>query len=108
TLVAASFSFFEPRGAEPVGVLMIVLASLAAVLFGGAVVSVIRFMLIARATGVWVKNAEAIELDGWSGQAFAIDAAFPIVAVVGIWRPRLVIARTVIEHCTSEELRAIL
>jgi beta-lactamase regulating signal transducer with metallopeptidase domain len=108
TLVAASFTFFEPRVQEPVGILMILLASLAAVLFGSAVVRLIRFVLIARAARVWGKNAEAITLDGWSGPASAIDAEFPIVAVVGVWQPRLVIARTVIEHCTPEELRAIL
>jgi beta-lactamase regulating signal transducer with metallopeptidase domain len=53
-------------------------------------------------------GAKPIVLDGWTRPAFVIESTFPIVAVVGIWRPRLIIARHVLNSCSSEELRAVL
>jgi beta-lactamase regulating signal transducer with metallopeptidase domain len=38
----------------------------------------------------------------------AVDAPFPVVAVVGIWQPRLYVARQVVERCDSRELDAII
>ncbi len=40
--------------------------------------------------------------------ALAVTAPFPIVAVLGLRRPTLVIARSVLAACTPDELRAIL
>jgi len=40
--------------------------------------------------------------------AFALDHAFPVVAVVGIRRPRVYLARQVIEALTAEEIEAVL
>jgi Zn-dependent protease with chaperone function len=37
----------------------------------------------------------------------AVESPFPIVAVVGVWRPRLYVARQVVEKCDSGELDAI-
>jgi Zn-dependent protease with chaperone function len=39
---------------------------------------------------------------------FALDHPFPVVAVVGIWQPRLYLARQVIEALTAEEIEAVL
>jgi beta-lactamase regulating signal transducer with metallopeptidase domain len=38
---------------------------------------------------------------------FALDVGYPVVAVVGIWHPRLYVARQVVERCDSSELDAI-
>jgi len=53
-------------------------------------------------------GAEALHLPGVSIPAYAVVSPFPIVAVVGVIRPRLVVARSVLESCTPEELQAIL
>lgn len=37
-----------------------------------------------------------------------IDSAFPIVAVVGLWRPRLFIARSVMAACDRDEVNAMI
>jgi hypothetical protein len=51
---------------------------------------------------------EPIALEGISIPAVAVDADFPIVAVAGVVRPRLIIARSVLASCSHEELRAVL
>lgn len=40
--------------------------------------------------------------------AVAVDAPFPIVAVIGCWRPRLIVARRVLAECPERELRAMI
>jgi beta-lactamase regulating signal transducer with metallopeptidase domain len=48
-----------------------------------------------------------MERVGGSGVPFyAVTDPFPVVALVGIWRPRVFIARQVIERLSAEELRA--
>jgi Zn-dependent protease with chaperone function len=46
-------------------------------------------------------------VEAWKAQPLAIDCDFPIVAVVGIWRPQLYISRRVVEVCDREELDAM-
>jgi beta-lactamase regulating signal transducer with metallopeptidase domain len=55
----------------------------------------------------WMAEASPVSLPGVHVPTFAVASDFPIVAVVGWRRPTLVIARTVLEHCTPEELTAI-
>jgi Zn-dependent protease with chaperone function len=106
----ASFVMFEPRGeAETFGRVLVGLALMAV---GLLVVGTARLIATAvatrRALRRWMATAEPIVLAGITVPAYAIDSVFPVVAVVGIIRPRLIIARTVIATCTAEELRAIL
>ncbi len=37
----------------------------------------------------------------------SIETSFPVVAVIGLWKPRLYIARQVMESCDSRELEAM-
>jgi beta-lactamase regulating signal transducer with metallopeptidase domain len=59
-------------------------------------------------TRAWLAEARPIHLAGISAPAYVVDADFPVVTVVGFRRPRLIIARTVLESCSEEELGAIL
>jgi Peptidase family M48 len=54
----------------------------------------------------WLAGAVPIELGGTSIPAFRISNSFPIIAVVGIFRPRLFIAARVLETLSPEELKA--
>jgi Zn-dependent protease with chaperone function len=54
----------------------------------------------------WLSGAVQIELSGTSIPTFRISNPFPIIAVVGIFRPRLFIAARVLETLSGEELRA--
>jgi beta-lactamase regulating signal transducer with metallopeptidase domain len=105
-----SFVVFEPRSVqETVGVVLTTLAALGVALY---VLALARWARVTRATnrvlGSWMRTADALTLPGVTIPTFAIDVAFPVVAVVGIIRPRLVVARQVIARCSAEELRAIL
>jgi hypothetical protein len=108
--VAVAFLVFEPRQTgEYMGRVMPALA-----LAGGALVvaGAWRWMQIARATrrltAEWLATAEPVALSGIDVPALAVASRFPIVAVVGLRRPKLVIARSVLASCTPDELRAIL
>lgn len=109
-LVAVSFVAFEPRGSlETTGRVLVGLAALAVVLVGLAAV---RWILMVRATDRvvrrWMADAEPAALDGIAAPAFAVSSVFPIVSVVGLFRPRLIVARSVLAACTPDEMRAIL
>lgn len=56
----------------------------------------------------WLADATPITLRDVSVPAFAINTGFPVVAVIGVWRPRLVIDRQILRACNDDELAAIL
>lgn len=110
TLVTLSFVFFEPyRPGEEIGTVFPAFAVLGVALLA---TSLWRGARVVRATRTvmreWMVSPEPIALDGISIPAVAVDASFPIVAVDGVIRPRLIIARSVIASCSPEELRAVL
>jgi beta-lactamase regulating signal transducer with metallopeptidase domain len=55
-----------------------------------------------------MSTAEPIELRGIAVPASMVNAPFPIVAVVGLFRPRLVVSRRVLDECSEAETQAIL
>ena len=104
-----SYLLFEPRTFEErTGIVLESLAGLAALLGLSAIV---RTWGLGRATrracAGWLETAEPIVLPGAAVPCLAVDARFPIVAVVGVFRPRLIIARSVLAACTPAELAAI-
>ena len=104
-----AFAIYEPRRSdETFGILLTGLASVPAVLLAAAAWRWLRAtwhaQLVQRR---WLRDAEPIALDGTDLPAVAIPSSFPVVAVMGLFRPRLVIARSVIAACTPLELRAI-
>jgi beta-lactamase regulating signal transducer with metallopeptidase domain len=54
----------------------------------------------------WLSNAIQIKLGGITIPTFRIANSFPIIAVVGTFRPRLFIAEHVLETLSQEELAA--
>ena len=54
----------------------------------------------------WLQQAHPLTLPGTSMPAFAVEAEAPIVALVGVLRPRLFITRSVVDALTEEELAA--
>lgn len=109
-IAGASFLIFEERGRiETTGVLLQVLAVLA-LMFTAAFAG--RWYLITRQTrrliARWLPNARPIALGAARVPAFAVASEFPIIGVIGVVRPRLIIAQSVLDACTPEELEAIL
>jgi peptidase M48-like protein len=104
-----SYLLFEPRTfQERTGIILVSLAGFATLLGIGAIV---RTLGLSRATrracARWLETAEPVALAGATVPCLAVEARFPIVAVVGVFRPRLIIARSVLAACTPAELAAI-
>jgi Zn-dependent protease with chaperone function len=100
-------------GYEPTSTSEIVSKKLAAL----AIVSAIGIMLALwrslrtwfvtrRLLQTWLSGAVKIELKGTHTPTFRIANSFPIIAVVGTFRPRLFIAESVLETLSPEELQA--
>jgi hypothetical protein len=108
-IVLPAFLLYEPRHAgEAVrGWLLAAAAIGLLILAGGA----IRVGAVLRVTGRvardWRRDAVSLDLEGSPVPAFSVDAPFPIVSVVGVLRPRLFVARSVVDACTPAELRAV-
>lgn len=56
----------------------------------------------------WLADATPVTLRDVTIPAFAINTGFPVVAVIGVLRPRLVIDQQVLRACSEDELAAIL
>jgi Zn-dependent protease with chaperone function len=100
---------FEPRETgEMVGRTLAWLAGVSGVLLAQAVG---RAWRSARATRrvvrAWLAHARPVVLPGTRYRAFAIDAAFPVVSVVGAIRPRVFVSERVLGECTPDELTAM-
>jgi Zn-dependent protease with chaperone function len=109
SLAAASYLLFEPRMAnESAGVVLVVFAALATGLAAGALARSARLAYATRrALRAWLASSQRVTLPGVTVPVFAVTAPFPVVAVVGVWRPRLIVARSVLAACAPDELAAI-
>ena len=110
SLAMGSFFLFEPRRSdESIGLVLLGCAAFGGALIFSAVgrlaITVLRHRRIVRG---WIAAATPITLPGITIPSLMVKSAFPIVAVVGVFRPRLVIAQNVVDGCTPEELTAIL
>jgi hypothetical protein len=100
---------FESRdGDELVGWTIRALATIGALLVSGSVAHVaLQQWRTLRLWHTWRRSAEPVRLGNVAIPAWRIDAGVPIVAVIGIVRPRLVIDGSVLANCDEAELAAI-
>lgn len=109
-VVAPAFTSFEPLGRRGLpGPVLLALGSFAAVLVAASAVIAVRAALISfRIERTWRQRATALPIDPPAGvPAYTIDTPDPIVALVGVFSPKLVAARTVVEACSPAELASI-
>jgi Zn-dependent protease with chaperone function len=106
TVVLPAFLSFEPyREHEAAGPLVVVLAALAAAGLAGGVWRGWRACRAARALldrcrpGVDRVGPDTVQV---------VEAAEPLVAVIGAWRPRIVATESVRAACDAEEFREVL
>src|SRR5262245_699151 len=100
-------------GYEPYGTSEVVskkLAALTAISILGLGIALWRFFRSWTATKrlekAWLRDAVAIRLPHLTIPTFRIEHSFPIIAVVGTFKPRLFIAEQVLESLTEDELAA--
>jgi len=103
-----SYIGYEPRvSPEVVSKKLAALAMLAVAGVAFALWRTMRSWLATiRLTKKWLSSSERINLAGIDIPTFQIDHAFPIIAIVGTFRPRLFIAREVLLSLNEEELAA--
>lgn len=109
-LAMGSFFLFEPRRAdERIGLVLLACALAGgALLLSAAARLTITLARHRRVVRGWLAAATPVVLPGVRIRSMMVDTTFPIVAVIGMIRPTLVIARAVLEACTAEELKAVL
>jgi len=116
-MVAAAFAMivfvpsywrYEPRDfVEGIDLSLTAVAIGALVLLGAGVARGASAWTRAKRRGrLWMRTARPIDLGTGRVPAFVVDAPAPIMALVGVWRPRLLVTRALIELLTEEELAA--
>ena len=103
-----SYLIYEPHTTdESVSWKLGTLATLSAIGVGFAISRGIRTWLATRTLlRNWLAASTRIELETINVPAYVLDHSFPIIAVVGAFRPRLFIANHVLESLSQEELAA--
>ena len=103
-----SYLVYEPYSTDEfVSLKLGTIAAISAVGVGCAVWRGIRSWLATRTLlQTWLANSTPIQLAGTDVPAFRLIHSFPIIAVVGTFRPRLFIAEHVLRSLTEEELAA--
>lgn len=109
-LFLPAFLIFEPRDSgETVGPALLAVGVLAALPLARAVWRGWRSWRATRdVVRWWLRDADELDLPGsLPCPAWAVDASFPVVAVVGLREPFVMVSRPVLEACSPEELTAI-
>ena len=102
-----SYWKYEPLEVEGFDVTLTLLAIVALGILGAAVVrGVVAWRRAEQRANDWMRVAMPLSLPDTTIPAFAIDSETPVMALVGILRPRLLITRPVLDALTDEELRA--
>jgi hypothetical protein len=104
-----AFARYEPRTTiEAPGSILLAWAAIG---IGLTVVGLWRLIVHWRSTCRFLQTVERtatrVTLSGVSLPAWQVDTAFPLVALAGVWRPCLLIARGVLEQVPDDELRVI-
>ncbi len=105
------FVAFEPFDTdEPISRTLVTIAGVGLVLLlHGAWRAVSAWRVTTRVSREWQRSGRRVAIDGAdpSLPVFAVDAAFPTVAVVGMRRPVLFIAERVLAECSQDEVHAM-
>jgi Zn-dependent protease with chaperone function len=109
-LLVPSYLAHEPRSTlEVPGISLAILAVLSFVSIAWTISrSLNRSIAARRLVDEWTGSGEPVSFDGIDATCYRIEHAFPLVAVVGVFRPRLFIANRVVTSLSDSELKAAL
>ena len=105
-----SYLAFEPRQTnEAVSIKLGLLAlfsatGIALALWRG----IATWLATKKLTDDWLTNAEIVSLENLPLPAYRINHQFPVVAVVGVLRPKLFVAGQIFDSLNAEELSAVI
>jgi len=103
-----SYWRYEPRDfveGFDVSLTMLALAALA-LLGAGLARGVSAWTRAKERSRRWMRTAQPIDLGTAPLPAFVVDTPAPMMALVGVWRPHVIVSRRLIEVLTDEELAA--
>jgi Peptidase family M48 len=108
-LFAPSYWKYEPReNVEGFDITLTLLAGFGLALIGAAIArGVFAWTKAQRRVRTWLAHARPVTLASTTLPAYAIDAAQPVIALVGLRRPRLLITQGLIVALTPTELDAV-
>lgn len=102
-----AYFLFEPHSSEAVSVKLALLASASAI---GAALAAYRLFgtwwRTRRLAADWLARAETVSIADVKIPIYRISHQFPVIAVVGTFRPRLFVARQIFDSLDAEEFRA--
>ena len=106
--VLPAYVLYEPDSSGEVVSIKLALISLASLLgIGIAFFRVFRtWQVTRRLTASWLKHSEPIIVDGVDIPVYRICHPFPVIAVVGMIRPRMFMASQIFDSLTDHEFRA--
>ena len=106
--IVPAYLMFEPHSPKEVvsGKLLLVSAlSLAGI--GSASFRLLRTWLATRRmTASWLENSEPMSVESVNIPVYRIEHPFPVIAVVGMLRPRLFVASQIFDSLSADEFRA--
>ena len=107
-IVTPAFAIFEPFGLhETMGPVLKLLGIAALAHIAAALVIATRSVIVtARIEREWLRGSSPLAVDNGM-PAFAIESASPVVALVGVWKPKLLAARAIVDTCSAEEIARI-
>ncbi len=109
-LMIPSYLIHEPRASGEIVSGKLAILALISILGVGLAVSrgIKSWIATRRLLRSWLGGAQSIDIPDVNVPAYCFEHPFPVIAVVGLFRPRLFIARKVLESLTEEELIAAL
>lgn len=108
--VVPAYILYEPYGTDEIVSFKLATLAIASSLgFGFALYRVLRTIYVTRQLiQNWLRSAEVIRVDGVRTSVYRIEHRFPVVAVVGVFRPRIFVAAKVLDALEESEFRATL
>jgi len=106
--IVPAYLHHEPHPTDEV--VSLKLALFAALCFAGLALAVWRglhsWLATRRLVADWLRHSEPVELAGSRAPVYRLQHHFPVIAVVGVTRPRLFIADHLFDKLSAEELHA--
>ena len=93
---------------EPGWILLAAAAVGAGLVLGGLCRVIVRCWITYRFLQTVERTATRVAVPDAGLPTWQLDTAFPLVALAGIWRPRLLVARNVMERLTEDELQVVI
>ncbi len=106
--VIPGYLFFEPHSSDEVVTLKLgVVALISLIGIAIALFRVFRTWLATRRLATsWLKNSEQIEVEKVNIPVYRFRHPFPVIAVVGMLRPRMFVATQIFDSLSEDEFRA--